>query len=535
MASPAHDQAALPAEGQHTDYKAPIEGEKPVVTAVPSSDTSLEGSEPLAKKKLGQLSGVALIFACGASLFSDGYINSLSGPVTTIITGYQYADDSASEIDRFTTLFPSLAFAGTVVGMLGFGFASDIIGRKYGMLICSAGLILFSILTAGAWGAGGSTSGLFSALIAYRFLIGIFIGGEYPCGSVAAAENTEQKNIKKHQQQGLFVLATNSCIDVGFVVSPFVSLILLWIFGMNHLVWVWRLTIGLGAIPPLSLLFFRARMNEPESFRKGAIKKRMPWWLIIKKYWVRLTAVSLVWFIYDFVSYPAGIYSSYFTDQLFPNASLYTSFAFSIALNAFYLPGTFFGAAIVDKLGPKYTLMLFLALQAIFGFALSGAFGYFRHHTAGLIVMYGLFVAFGEAGPGNNLGLLSSKAVAPSAVRGRFYGIAAAVGKVGAFVGTYIYTPLQDRFPSDSDLHFSAPFYVGSGLAVLAFFITWLFIPPVVQDGIEKMDAEFFEYLRSNGYDMSNVGLTDDAADPGRLSDEAEAQTGARRVAEETK
>lgn len=385
-----------------------------------SSSTNNQGER---KKRFGELSGVALIFACGASLFSDGYVNAISGPVTTIITGYLYQDATAEEKSRFKTLFPSMAFVGTVIGMGSFGVLVDVVGRKWGMLICSIGLIIFSILAAGAWGARGTTGGLFAALIAYRFLIGIFIGGEYPAGSVSCAENTEQKNIKKNRQQLWFVLATNSAIDVAFILAPFVALILLWICGTNHLEPVWRLALGLGAIPPLSLLFFRTRMREPDSFQNAAIKRNLPWGILVRHYWVRLTAVSLVWFCYDFVSYPSGIYSSYFTEQLFPDASLYTSFAFSIAISAFYL-GTFLGAAVVDWWGPKFTIMFFLGVQAIFGFALSGSFGYLRNHPGGLIVMYGIYVAAGEAGPGNCLGLLASKAVAPTAIRGRMYGIA---------------------------------------------------------------------------------------------------------------
>ena len=41
-----------------------------------------------------------------------------------------------------------------------------------------------------------------------------------------------------------------------------------------------------------------------------------------------------------------------------------------------------------------------------------------------------------RVGPGNCLGILASKS-SPTAVRGQYYGFAAAVGKVGAFVGTY--------------------------------------------------------------------------------------------------
>jgi hypothetical protein len=53
-----------------------------------------------------------------------------------------------------------------------------------------------------------------------------------------------------------------------------------------------------------------------------------------------------------------------------------------------------------------------------------------------LQVVYGIFLSFGELGPGNNLGLLAAK-TGPTAVRGQYYGFAAAVGKVGAFVGTW--------------------------------------------------------------------------------------------------
>jgi MFS family permease len=276
--------------------KAPLDlapTEKNVTTTTHVPD--IQAYEETQKTK--GLSGKSLIFACGAALYSDGYINAISGTVTTLITGYDqpYASASDSEITRFTTLFPSMSFAGTVLGMLTFGLVVDRTGRKWGMLICSAILVLFSILAAGAYGANNSTSGLFTCLIVYRFLIGIGIGGEYPAGSVACAENTEQANIKKNQQQGLFILATNSCIDIAFVIAPFTVWILYKIFGVNHIAWVWRLALGFGAIPPLILFFLRTKIQEPPSYKRGAIKHHMPWWLIIKKYWLRLAAVSIVW------------------------------------------------------------------------------------------------------------------------------------------------------------------------------------------------------------------------------------------------
>ena len=48
-------------------------------------------------------------------------------------------------------------------------------------------------------------------------------------------------------------------IDFGFVVSAFVPLVLLWIFGMDHLRAVWRVSLGLGVIPALAVLIWRLR------------------------------------------------------------------------------------------------------------------------------------------------------------------------------------------------------------------------------------------------------------------------------------
>ena len=56
-------------------------------------------------------------------------------------------------------------------------------------------------------------------------------------------------------------------------------------------------------------------------------------------------------------------------------------------------------------------------------------------HVAGFVVVYGIFLSCGEAGPGDNIGLVASKTSATS-IRGQYYAIAAASGKIGAFVGT---------------------------------------------------------------------------------------------------
>lgn len=67
---------------------------------------------------------------------------------------------------------------------------------------------------------------------------------------------------------------------------------------------------------------------------------------------------------------------------------------------------------------------------------MSGLYKPLTNHIAAFAVMYGIFLSLGEVGPGNCTILLAAK-TGPTAVRGTFYGLAAASGKVGAFVGTW--------------------------------------------------------------------------------------------------
>lgn len=107
----------------------------------------------------------------------------------------------------------SITFAGTVVGMLVFGYTSDHFSRKWSLMASTLIIILFAILGTGSYGAGGSTSGLFAALTAYRFFLGIGIGGEYPAGSVGCAESTGE--LKSGTRNRWFILFTNVQIDIG--------------------------------------------------------------------------------------------------------------------------------------------------------------------------------------------------------------------------------------------------------------------------------------------------------------------------------
>jgi MFS family permease len=395
--------------------------------------------------------------------------------------------------------------------MLSFGYLSDKIGRKFGMMAATGIVAVFSGLSAASSGAHGSIGGLLSMLSAMRFLIGIGVGAEYPCGSVAASEQSEEPGINKRAQHRWFALATNSMIDFGFVISAFVPLVLFWIFGDNHLRAVWRLSLGLGVVPALAVFIWRLNMEEPARFRKDSMKNaRIPYLLIFRRYGIRLAAIALTWFIYDFITYPFGIYSSIVVNNITGGSTaLSVVFGWNVVINLFYMPGTLIGAFVVDYLGAKYTMITGLLLQALVGFIMSGLYVQLTRHIAAFAVVYGIFLSFGEFGPGNCLGLLASKS-GPTAVRGQFYGVAAATGKIGAFVGTWVFPVIINNFGgSSSDRGNTGPFWIGSGLAILSALVTFFFIRPLTTDGMALEDVEFRKYLEANGYDTSAMGFTD--------------------------
>ncbi|EPS37869.1 hypothetical protein H072_8397 [Dactylellina haptotyla CBS 200.50] len=335
-------------------------------------------------------------------------------------------------------------------------------------------LFIFAALSAGSYG-GGSTSGLFAALTAWRFLLGLAIGSEYPAGSVAAAESSGE--LKAGTRHRWFIFATDCAIDFGFVIAAFVPMVVVLATTEDHLRVAWRIMLGLGVIPPLSLLYLRLKLKEPEAYVQTAMKNT-PVWLTIKFYWFRLLTCGLIWFIYNFSAYGFGIYSSAILDNLLGNDNrLWVTFGWNTVLNLWYMPGCIFGVWVSDWIGPRYALTLGVTLQAIVGFIMAGCYKYLNEpsRVGGFVVVYGIFLALGEVGPGDNIGLISSKTSA-TPVRGRYYATAAALGKVGAFVGTYLFPIIQDNAPTPLRAG-QDPFWVVSSLAIFSGMVAFFCLP----------------------------------------------------------
>ncbi|KAK9764921.1 glycerophosphoinositol permease [Basidiobolus ranarum] len=451
-------------------------------------------------KKKTDASALFTVIFSGFALLSDGYQSGVISFVNLVLAKL-YPVEYNAEVSTRTS---NSLFVGMIIGQLGFGLICDRIGRKVGLMSTTALVIVGALLCAVSYGAGGSVSGLLWMLTICRGILGVGVGGEYPCSSVSASESADE--VRPNNRGLLFVMVTNFVIDFGYVLSAIVPIILLSIFG-DDLDTIWRMCLGLGAIPPLSVFYFRMKMDNSTRYESGGIKRNVPYILIVKRYWPRILTTAGLWFFYDFISYPSGVFSSTILSKAVPDDSLMKTTTWNLLLYTFYLPGVMGGAYFSDKIGRKKTMAIGFALQGIVGIILGITYGPLVEHIFPLfVVLYGIYLAFGEFGPGDCIGLISAESY-PTAVRGTAYGISAAIGKIGATVGTAAFKPITNAFGGANTINGQrSPFIVGCCLALLGAILTWFFVPDLSKDRLEDEDEAFKEYLLQHGYDVRNIG-----------------------------
>ncbi len=189
------------------------------------------------------------------------------------------------------------------------------------------------------------------------------------------------------------------------------------------------------------------------------------------------------------------------------SAPLSQSFGWNTVINLFYIPGAMLGSYYSDWVGPRYALASGVTAQALVGFIMAGLYPTLakKEHVGAFATVYGIFLSLGEIGPGDNIGLIASKTCA-TGVRGQYYAIAAATGKIGAFIGTYIF-PYIEAAGKNGNTSAQYPFYVSSCFCVLSAFIVLVCLPNIGQDTITQEDLKFRAYLTSQGWDVNQLGL----------------------------
>ncbi|KAF8586992.1 inorganic phosphate transporter [Ramaria rubella] len=456
-----------------------------------------------------KLSAVFTVIFSGIALCSDGYQAGVIGNLNLL-----FAEIFPKHVFTATikTRLSNSFFIGEIVGQLFFGLFIDRIGRKTGVLMTTGFLILGVILSAAAHGK--SDLGLLWMLIIARGLAGVGAGGEYPvCGTSSIEAADETQFVRKNRG---FLIATigDFAIDLGFVVAGIIPLIVLAAYGYtthststHGFNGIWRICFALGIVPPLSVLYFRLKMFNSTAFRNHAMKNGQltlkVYGLVFRRYWRRIIGTCLCWFLYDFCSYPFGLFSSTIIGQLNPANTIIQNIGWGTCINAFYLPGCILGGYLLDKIGRRNTQMAGFFTQGIIGMILGGALAKIQTKLAAFIVVYGIFLSAAEAGPGVATILISGE-VFPTPVRGTMLGFAAAWGKAGAAIGTQVFTPIQDAF-SDEFRGQQAVFLIGSAVSLVGALATYFLIPDMTRE-LENEDEAWRKYLEANGVSTDNMG-----------------------------
>jgi MFS family permease len=265
-------------------------------------------------------------------------------------------------------------------------------------------------------------------------------------------------------------------------------------------------------------------------YRKCAIKRNVPYNLVLRYYWKSLIGTAGAWFLYDFVTFPNGVFSGTIIASVIPSTGsdvIGKTAEWNLLLGALALPGVFLGAFLCDRLGRKRTMMLGFSGYLVFGLIIGLSYSKITKIVPLFVIFYGLMQSSGNLGPGDMLGLISSETYATS-VRGTCYGFSAAVGKAGAAIGTQAFTPIQVHLGN------RWTFIIAAIVGVLGIAVTFFFVENLTGEDLGKRDAAFRAYLVANGWDgeMGEEDLKGSAADAQEIERIGKASDGVKEKTE---
>ncbi|KAG5928308.1 hypothetical protein E4U42_000850 [Claviceps africana] len=465
-----------------------------VPTASPYHDTGVVSTDEQVLPPgtpAGKAASITMVLVGGIALFSDGYNAQMVGYMNPVLAKL-YPDDYDSTMkSRMSSAF----LIGEVFGMLVFGWTIDRMGRRTGVVWATVCLVLGIVLVTAA--GGTSVRGRLWMMIAGRGVSGFGAGGEYPTCATSATEAADENEGVRKRRGILAAIGTEFAINTGFIMAGAAALCVLAAYGWRVGEGVWRICFGLGTVLPVGVLFFRMRLVNSTQYKKHAMRRHIPYRLVLRRYWKPILGTSLSWFMFDFVTYPFGIFGSTILGNLNPTGDLRYDIGYGTVLNLLYLPATLIGGLLMDRIGRKQTMALGFALWSMMGFVLGGALSRIVTVFPLFIVLYGIFNALGEIGPGVATFLCTAESF-PTPVRGHFVGLAAAVGKVGAAIGTQVFIPVQSSF-ADADKGLQAVFLIGAAFALMGACVTWGLVPDKERN-LEDEDRLFREYLARHGY-----------------------------------
>jgi MFS family permease len=386
-----------------------------------------------------------IMFISGMGFFTDAYDLFIIGVVMSLVKPIWHF----GKIEE--GLVDSTALLASAIGALLFGRVADMLGRKriYGVevLVLAAGAIACAFSPNIWW------------LIGFRFILGVGIGGDYPVSATIMSEYAGKAS------RGMLVSLVFAMQAAGLILGPLLAAGLL-STSLSHDI-IWRILVSFGAVPALAVYWSRRHLKESPRYlaatgqqedESGKFKKAdhyneqehsVSFWdgyhrlVSDKKLMSRLVGASIAWFLMDAAYYGNTVSSPLVLSALNSDHTLLQKTLTQLGIFAvFAAPGYAVAAWMMDRMGRKAIQCMGFGMMAL-TFALLAFIPNIEKMVVPFLVIYGLSYFFTEFGPNSTTFVYPSE-IFPVRVRTTGHGIAAAMGKLGGFLGVFTFPFLMN-------------------------------------------------------------------------------------------
>ena len=381
-----------------------------------------------------------IMLISGMGFFTDAYDLFIIGVVMSLVKPIWHI----GKVEE--SLVDSTALMAAALGALLFGRVADMLGRKriYGVEVL--------VLAAGAIGCAFSPNIWW--LIGLRFILGIGIGGDYPVSATIISEYAGKAS------RGMLVTLVFTMQAAGLILGPLFAAALLKT-SLSHDI-IWRILVSFGAVPALAVYWQRRHLRETPRFlaatgqqedESGRMSKAshfdksqhsVSFWdgfhrlANNNRLLLRLVGTSAAWFLMDAAYYGNTVCSPLVLSALNSDHTLLQKTLRQLAIFAiFAAPGYAVAAFTMDRLGRKTIQCVGFGMMAVAFLGLAFVPN-LQKMAVPFLIVYGLSFFFTEFGPNATTFVYPSE-VFPVRVRTTGHGIAAAMGKLGGFVGVFVF------------------------------------------------------------------------------------------------
>ncbi|ORZ00200.1 major facilitator superfamily domain-containing protein [Syncephalastrum racemosum] len=468
---------------------------------------------------------IRTILTSGAGFFTDSYDIFIINLVTPML-GYVYYSAHGNKLPAdIEGVVKGMTSVGTLLGQLFFGFAGDILGRK----IYGVELLIIIIGTINCATSASSVRGVsaIAFLGLWRLVLGFGIGGDYPMSATIVSEWSTTG------RRGMMMALIFSMQGIGNLAAAIVTLILLAIFknaiiaDVMNLDYVWRLCIGLGAVPAVGTIYLRFTMPESPRYAlnvehdveaaaaaKGQevsdelakqytkVAEKRNHWAEFRAYfrqWKHLKVLlgtSLSWFLLDIAFYGLGLNNTYvleaigFADQSTPFAHLWNNTVGQIIITCLgSVPGYYLTVIFVERWGRRPIQIMGFAMCTILFMILAAAYHQLRENSMpAFIFLFTLAQLFQNFGANSTTFIIPGE-VFPTKVRASAHGISAASGKAGAILASFAFNVVVDSGGAPGKHAFlDGTLGIFAAIMFLGLVVTILWIPES-----KGRDLDYFE------------------------------------------